>query len=269
MTLLYDCHLHSDFSGDCDTPAEFMAEKAISLGMKGICFTEHLDLDAPVIDGTDFSLDTEKYFQRMEQLKMQYHDLLDIRIGVELGIQSHVLSELSRYSAACPFDFIIASQHYINGGDPYYPSYFEGRKEKDCYEEFFDVQLSNLKRFSSYDTLGHMDYIVRYGPTRNTQYSFTAYADYIDPILRHLIEHDKCLEINTGGYKYGLGHPNPDTSVLRRYRELGGEQITVGSDAHRPEHLAFDFRRAAALLQSLGFRYYTIFRQRKPEMLPL
>lgn len=269
MSIFYDCHLHSDFSGDCDTPAALMAEKALSLGLKGLCFTEHLDLDAPVIDGTDFSLDTAAYFQRMEDLKKQYAGQLDIRVGVELGLQSHVLTELTGYASLWPFDFIIASQHYISGGDPYYPSYFEGRDERHCYEEFFEVQLENLRHFSSYDTLGHMDYIVRYGPTRNTRYSFQAYVDHIDPILRHLTEQGKCLEINTGGFKYGLGQPHPDASVLRRYRELGGELITIGSDAHSPEYLAYDFLRVRELLASLGFRYYTVFSGRRPEMLPL
>lgn len=269
MNLFYDCHLHSDFSGDCDTPALLMAEKALSLGLKGLCFTEHLDLDAPVIDGIEFSLDTKTYFQKLEELKLQYQGRLDIRIGVELGIQDQVLQELTAYADQWPFDFIIASQHFINGRDPYYPSYFEGRRERDCYEEFFQIQLSNLKKYTAYDTLGHMDYVVRYGPSRNTQYSYESYADSIDPLLRHLIQEGKCLEINTGGYKYGLGQPNPDTTVLRRYRELGGELITIGSDAHKPEHLAYDFPRVSRLLSSLGFRYYTIFRQRKPEMLPL
>ena len=269
MSILYDYHLHSDFSGDSDTPGERMIEKALELGLQGICFTEHLDLDAPTVDGTDFSLDTAAYFQKMQVLKEQYRGKLDICIGVELGIQSHVLDELTDYAAKWPFDFIIASQHYVNGSDPYYPVYFEGREERRCYEEFFEVQLDNIRHFSSWQTLGHMDYVVRYGPTKNTQYSYEAYADHIDPILKHVIGNGKCLEVNTGGFKYGLGQPNPDTSVLRRYRELGGELITLGSDAHEPAHLSYDFDRAAALLRELGFRYYAVFRERKPVMLPL
>lgn len=267
--ITYDCHLHSDFSGDCEIPASEMIARALSLGLDGICFTEHLDLDAPVTDGCDFSLDTDSYFNKMRQLQETYDGRIAIRIGVELGLQGHVLDLLTDYAASWPFDFIIASQHYINGSDPYYPSYFEGREERRCYEEFFEVQLANLKRFSSYQSLGHMDYVVRYGPNRNSQYSFEAYSDYIDPILKHLIENGKCLEVNTGGFKYGLGQPNPDTSVLKRYRELGGELVTIGSDAHAPEHLAFDFPRAAELLRQLGFRYYAVFRNRTAELMPL
>ena len=114
-----------------------------------------------------------------------------------------------------------------------------------------------------------MDYVVRYGPNQNKYYSYETYADYIDPILRYLIENGKCLEINTGGLKYGLGETNPSTDVLRRYRELGGELITVGSDAHVPEYLSYEFDRVSKILTELGFRYYTIFEQRKPVQIPL
>ena len=47
----------------------------------------------------------------------------------------------------------------------------------------------------------------------------------------------KGIELNTGGFKYGLGHPNPCEDIIKRYKELGGEIITLGSDAHKCESL--------------------------------
>ena len=91
----------------------------------------------------------------------------------------------------------------------------------------------------------------------------------IDPVLHCLIEHGKCLEVNTAGLKYGLGETNPAKDVLRRYRELGGELLTIGSDAHAPEHIAYDFPVVCEMLHALGFRYYAVFSQRKREMLRL
>ncbi|MDY3250622.1 MAG: histidinol-phosphatase HisJ family protein [Candidatus Choladocola sp.] len=266
----YDYHLHSDFSGDSDTPPEQMAAQAVRLGLAGICFTEHEDIDAPVSD-TDFTVDFDRYFHKMQELKIQYAGRLKIRAGMEFGLQSHLSQSLNRLTEKYPFDFIIASQHFVNGEDPYYPAFFEGKQERDCYEEFFRVQLDTLKRFSqdSFDTLGHMDYIVRYGPNQNHYYSYEVYADYIDPILKYLIDNGKCLEVNTGGLKYGLGEPNPCTGVLRRYRELGGELITIGSDAHAPQHLCFDFSTVEILLKEIGFRFYTVFENRRPEYIPL
>ncbi|MCD8022025.1 MAG: PHP domain-containing protein [Lachnospiraceae bacterium] len=210
MSIQYDFHLHSDFSGDSETPSEDMICRGEALGMRGMCFTEHLDIDAPA-NGPDFTL------------------------------------------------------HFWRAMDPYEPWYFDGRNDRDCYDEFFLKEYEMLQIFApkDYDTLGHMDYVVRYGPNRNRNYSYKAYADFIDPILRFLIEHGKCLELNTGGIKYGLGEPNPCTDVFRRYRELGGELVTVGSDAHEPKHLGYAFDQAAEILTSIGFRYYMIFEQRK------
>ena len=82
-------------------------------------------------------------------------------------------------------------------------------------------------------------------------------------ILKYLIEHGKGIELNTAGLKYGLPYAHPHTDVLKRYRELGGEIITVGADAHKPEHVAYDFHKVPEILKSCGFRYYTEFVQRK------
>ena len=104
---------------------------------------------------------------------------------------------------------------------------------------------------------------------KGKDYSYRAFADEIDTILKELIQYDIALEINTGGYKAGLGVPNPTPDVIRRYRELGGEKITFGADAHKPEHIAFHFADAAAIAQEAGFRYYVRFKEKKPEYLPI
>ena len=263
MKIMYDCHLHSDFSTDSDTPAEQIIGRALSLGLDGICFTEHQDSDGPYPEG-DFIIDFDAYFKQLNELREKYRGQIRIGIGMEFGMQPHLTAELDLLAQELPFDFIIASQHLVNGEDPYYPVFFEGHEERDRYEEYFRFMLEDLHSFNpaSYDTVGHLDYIVRYGPNRNAYYSYESYADMLDPILRFLIERGKCLEINTGGLKYGLGEPNPCAGILRRYKELGGELITIGSDAHAPEHLCYDFDIAEQLLKSLGFRYYTVFEQR-------
>lgn len=270
MGIRYDFHLHSDFSGDSDTSAQLMAERALALGLDGLCFTEHHDPDYPPVEEC-FELDFDAYFPSLAKLKEQYRDRLWIGTGMEFGIQKHLAPQLMRLADTYPFDFIIASCHLLYGEDPYYGGCFAGRKEEDCYADFFREQYEGLKQMApeSFDTLGHLDFIVRYGPNRNLFYSYEKYADVIDPVLRFLIDNGKCLEINTGGLKYGLGEPNPCTDVLRRYKELGGELITIGSDAHAPQHLCFDFKKAHEILSTLGFCSYTIFKQRRPQQILL
>ena len=125
MSIFYDCHLHSSFSADSETPAEAMIQRAISIGLSGMCFTEHLDTDCPP-EGPDFCLDLPAYFEKLSALRERFRDVIDIRIGLEFGIQPQCTELLPALAAQYPFDFIIASQHFIDGKDPYYPSFFEG-----------------------------------------------------------------------------------------------------------------------------------------------
>lgn len=267
----YDYHLHSNFSGDSDAAPESMIQKACELGLAGICFTEHHDPDGPAVEeGYPFLVDFDTYFPAMKMLKEQYKDHIQIGIGMEFTIQDHLSPVLSSLCRQYPFDFIIGSFHFINGQDPYYPEFFHNRDEQSAYEEFFALQLEALKKFdpSEIDTLGHLDYIVRYGPNQNQYYSYEKYASLIDPILVYLLENRIALEVNTGGLKYGLGEPNPCTDILKRYYELGGRMITIGSDAHRPEHIAYDFQKCRKVLMETGFEGYTIFHNRTPELIP-
>jgi len=128
----------------------------------------------------------------------------------------------------------------------------------------FEETLLDVQSDGSFDVLGHLDYVVRYGKEKEAQYSYKKYSELIDEILRTLIAKGKGLELNMAGLKYGLpfAHPHPD--VLRRYKELGGEIITVGADGHKPEHIAYDFHKAEDILKESGFRYYAEFRERQP-----
>lgn len=265
--MLNDFHLHTSFSGDCDIHPQIQIEKAISLGMNRICITDHHDYD--VVSDCNFELDLPSYFPAMEDLKNRYQSQIQIEIGIELGLQQHIAGYLKTISRQYPLDFIIGSSHFIDGLDPYFPVFFEKRSEKESYRRFFQVSLERIQKLDCFDSYGHLDYIVRYGPSQNKNYAINDYMEYIDPILRALIEKGKSLECNTGGFRYGLGHPNPCEEILCHYRKLGGELITVGSDAHSSDYVGYAFERTAELLKACGFRYYTVYHQRKPEFLPL
>lgn len=265
--MLSDFHLHTCFSGDSDTPVRDQIHQALCLGMKEICFTDHYDYD--VISDVDFTFDIPAYFSYMRRMKEEFSGKIDIRIGIELGLQLHAKKEIAGLVQDQPFDFIIGSNHFIDGMDVYYPAYFEGHDEDERYRHYFEQSFLRLKAMDCYHVAGHLDYVVRYGPNRNLAYSLERYQDSIDPILKLLIEKGKGLECNTGGYHYGLGHPNPCESVLKRYRQLGGEILTLGSDAHTPDRMGYEFERARQVLLDCGFRYYTVFREQKPVFLPL
>lgn len=249
---------------------EDMIKQAIQTRLTGICFTEHLDPDYPKTpDNLEFSLDIPSYHSQLMKLKDAYKEQIEIHFGIELGLQLHLGKYFHDLLEKYPFDFVIGSSHLVHGADPYYPEFFQGRSEQRAYMEYFESILENLSAFDEMDAYGHLDYIVRYGPNQNKFYSYGRYQDILDEILRKLIKKNIGLEVNTGGYHYRLGEPNPCTAIIRRYKALGGEIITIGADAHTPDKVGYAFDRAAQVLKECGFRYYTVFKERKPEFLPL
>ena len=259
-----DLHNHSCFSSDSDELTENSVKAAISKGLSVMCITEHMDMDYPT---GEFMLDTAPYYAELMRLKELYKGQIELLFGVELGLMDYLAPKLYEYAKSYPFDFIIGSSHLVDGIDPYYPGYFDKLGDYNGILRYFDSILANISAFDDFDVYGHLDYVVRYSDAKT--YRPADYTELLDEILRKLITMGKGIELNTAGLKYGLGwaHPHPD--LLRRYRELGGEIITVGSDAHKGEHIAYDFDKAVDILKAAGFDYYTIFRQRKAEFIKL
>ena len=268
-----DMHMHTWFSTDSEACPCDMADEAVRKGLKSICFTDHFDKD-DLEWGEEGIFDVDAYFVEMQKLQEEYAGKLNIRIGIELGLRTYLKDYYEELTKKYPFDFVIGSVHNVpykkdaEGNilytDPAAEKLFKDRTDKEAYRLMMETTLENVRTSDCFQTLGHLDYVVRYGKSREKEYSYTDYADIIDEILKLLIEKEKGLEVNSAGLKYGLpfAHPHPD--VLKRYRELGGEIITIGADAHKPEHIAYDFGKVEELLKACGFKYYTEFSKQKP-----
>ena len=263
-----DFHLHTAFSADCEVPAEEMVKTAVKNGLDILCLTDHMDMDFPY-PKVVFDLDTDAYYKEYLRLRDLYQKQLDLRFGVELGLQEHLGKEHANYVNQYPFDFIIGSLHLVNRIDPWYPDYFEGRSDEEAFTEYFQALYDNVRAFHDYDVLGHLDYIVRYSPNKNANYSYEKYKDLIDPTLELIVSQGIGLEVNTGSIKSGLDATNPVPEILTRYRQLGGDIITLGSDAHNPKYVGFHLKEMQTLLKSLGFTHFTVFKDRKPQMVPI
>lgn len=261
--MISDFHVHTNFSGDSSTPARAQIAQAIHLSMPSLCITDHHDYDVHSRD-IDFNLNLEEYLPAMELLQQEYAPEIQLLTGMELGLQPHLGDYFDKLLTKYSFDFIIGSTHFVNGLDPYYPQFFDGREEARAYEEYFEVLLQNVKTLDQFDVVGHIDYIVRYGPSKNRFYRYETYEDLLEELLKTIISKGKGIECNTAGFRKGLKQPNPHPDILRRYRELGGEIVTVGSDAHVPGDLGADFELARQVLLTCGYRYYATYEKRKP-----
>lgn len=263
-----DFHVHTSFSTDSDTAVREMLESAVKKGLEVVCITDHWDEDYPERyekpEEKLFCFDLPEYFRELEALKEEYAGRLDVRIGIELGLQAHLGAFYKELVSKYPFDFVIGSVHLVKGTDPYFGELSQKYEDTQIYQSAFSETIQNLESVESFDVLGHIDYVVRYGKHQAKSYSYEQYREVLDEILMKVIVSGRGIEVNTAGWKYGLEfcHPHPD--ILKRYRELGGEILTIGSDGHRPEHVAYEFAKAEELLRECGFSYYTQFRNRKP-----
>lgn len=272
----YDCHVHSSFSSDSEALFTEQIDAAIEAGLEGICFTDHMDIDYPSTDmnGYTFVFDIDKYAETLNKLKSVYADRISILTGIELGLRSEPdvypgmkqrCDELVKNGA---FDFVIGSVHCLDHIDPYYDAYWQGKTSREGLRRYFESTLFNVKNYDCFNSLGHLDYLVRYMPVRNeagdiwegpSSYAPSEYRDIIDEILVTLINKGKALECNSAGLKYGIGFAHPKIEILKRYLELGGELITIGSDSHKPEHIAYDFKSVCDMLRSVGYKFYSVY----------
>lgn len=267
--ILTDMHVHSHFSSDSTEKPEAIIETAIAKGFSYVYFTDHHDMDFPINNAEpemDFQLDFDSYFKQLSILKEVYRNRIELRIGVEQGICPETAPRIAALSNQYPFDFIIGSSHLtaLQNGDPYYPEYYEGKNNVEAYREYFMSEAENVRLTDGFDVYGHLDYAIRYCPDKSFEYCFNDYRDIFEVLLKRLIERGKGIEINTAGIAK-IGYPHPHMETMKLYKELGGEIITIGSDAHKKEDIGFGFDIAEELLKTIGFQYYSIFKERKPE----
>lgn len=271
--IITDMHVHSHFSSDSSEQPEAIIETAIAKGFSYVYFTDHHDMDFPANKNEpnmDFQLDFDAYIKKLFELREKYRDRIEVRLGVEQGICPEIAPRIATLSNQYPFDFIIGSSHLtsLTNGDPYYPEYYAGKTNTEAYREYFMSEVDNVKLTDGFDVYGHLDYAVRYCPDPTFEYNFKDYQDIFEVLLKDLIDKGKGIEINTAGITK-IGYPHPHIETLKLYKELGGEIITIGSDAHKSEDIGFGFDVAEELLKTIGFRYYTVFQKRKAEFIKL
>ncbi len=259
---MYDFHLHSEYSIDSKTSMEDMVLGAIKNNMKSICFTDHVDFDS-TSQRIDFVFRVSDYFRNIKQVKYKYMNQIEILAGVEIGIQPHLFEKYERFVEDNAFDFVLMSIHSVNKLDIHADGFTIGINPLDAIDQYYsDMQLC-VKNFSNFDVLGHLDYIDRYFKDYSTIPKFDEYYHLVADVLRLLIDNGKGIEINTAGLRYGLGYFHPKMQILKLYKELGGEIITIGSDSHSPENIGYEYKNVEKILRDLGFKYIYIFKERK------
>ena len=274
--VLFDNHNHSQFSFDGQrTSVEASARAALSAGLGGICFSDHCDHYVPPMKASFEDLKPEYFDVAEQQAEIgRVQDLLEegvkILKGIEIGMYEECHEQIRNVLSSNSFDQVLASVHYIQQTDPYYGGYYEGKDWKQAYGGYLETIYKEMTWLGDFDIMGHYDYIVRYAPYPVTSIRYRDFSDIFDEMFRYLIYEGKALEINTKSYEGHRGRiVELDHNVLLRYREMGGEIISLGSDSHEPSRVGAGFTFHAELLKSLGFRWTAHYEQRRLVQLPL
>lgn len=260
-----DYHVHSNLSVDAYDSVDAMCGRAVEIGLAEIVFTEHYDTD-PADQGHGF-YDYEKSREAVERMQDRFGDRLLVKLGIEVDYQTAYEAEIEEFLAGKQYDYVLGARHWeadaLIGYD-----YFDGRTEDEAYSRYFET-LPALVETGLFDVLAHIDLVKRDGTERYGAFDLEKWMPRIEPVLQKLVERGMGLEINTSGVRQPPREPYPGLAVLKRYRELGGRILTVGSDSHRIEQLGVGLDAGIKLAKEAGFTELTRFDARRPVAVPL
>ncbi|MDF2890952.1 MAG: histidinol phosphate phosphatase HisJ family [Clostridia bacterium] len=262
MSYLMDYHIHSIHSTDAISSISEICQSAVNKGINEIIITDHYE---PSNGDELYTIyDQKSYWAEITKAKQLFKGKLKLKMGVELG-QPHIFKEGSEIVMKdFPYDYVIASAHKLpDGRDMSELDYSTISIEDVC--AMYLEQINMLIDWQNFDCVGHLDLIKRYSAsTYGKNLSLTCQYELLSQVLRKLIASGKGIEINTSGLRQTPKETMPGLDVLTLYHQLGGEILTIGSDAHRAEDVGKGIREAHALAKSAGFRFITSFHERKP-----
>lgn len=256
---MFDYHLHSRVSFDGHDTGLDLAQKAKEMGLREICFTDHLDYDPRGVMGV-MTFDTGKYNEEYDGLTIPG---VKIRRGMEFGMTPQNRAQFEEDLRRRPFDFVLGSVHFVDGFDVYYRDYWQGKTVFQAERLYLEEVLACVQNHEDFDVLAHLTFLGK-APVHPSPrcVPYEEHSKIIDAILSTLARKGKGLEMNTSGVDR-CGGFLPTADYFRRFRELGGKIVTIGSDAHRCNRVGQYTREGCRLLKDI-FGYVCTFEGREP-----
>ena len=259
-----DSHNHSTQSPDGSNTLREMIERAIELGIGYYTVTDHLEINKFFDEEFLYEEPVKQSSVLLPQLKKEYADKINLYYGVELGQPLHDMALTTRMLASYDYDFIIGSCHMIRGYDDFYYLDYNKIDPQFLLGVYFE-ELLEMSEWGGFDVLGHLTYPLRYicGDC-GIKIDMKPYEDIIEEIFRTLIRNGMGIEINTSGLRQKIGVTMPELHYVKKYRELGGEILTIGSDAHCTEDLGKGILQGIEIAKAAGFDKICCFEKRQP-----
>lgn len=269
--ILADFHVHTKCSPDATGSILDSALAAIKNGVSILCTTDHVDIDdyrTGKFQPDCFS-NRDEMLRQYKEAKERVEGKLDLRLGIEFGEGNHGPEALAKEICSSELDFIIGSLHNVRDYPDFFCIDYESAAQCKILAEKYIKEHFELVKLGCFDVLGHLGYTRRYMKRKGFDIGLEGFDASIAELFKILRDSGKGIEINTSGLRDGTGSAFPDLKFLKLYRELGGEIVTTGSDSHRPEDIGSNLKDGLELLREAGFKYFTVYKDRKPEFLKL
>lgn len=265
----FDFHNHSFQSPDGENSVEDMVRRAIELGMKHYTITDHLEINKFYDEEFLYEEPVRQSSVLLPVLKEKYKDKISLQYGVELGQPLHDMELTNRMLDSYDYDFIIGSCHMVRGYDDFYFLDYNEIDPKYLLNLYFE-ELLEMAQWGKFDSLGHLTYPLRYiVGDKKIPVDMNPFDNIIDEIFRTLIKNDKGIEINTSGLRQNIGVTLPDYSYVKRFYDLGGRILTIGSDAHCCADLGKGILVGIEIAKQAGFTEVACFKNRQPEFIKI
>jgi histidinol-phosphatase (PHP family) len=248
-----DAHLHTDRSSDSDVPIDAYAAQAADRRIAAIAITDHVEFDPR---WPNVAPDFAERERTVREAAERWGDRgVAIRFGIEVSYESVREAGIRDHLATHPYDFAIGSVH-VGPDSPYHESrvrsWVAGRGLADIVAPYF-AEVEAAARSGLFDAIGHLDFVKRYLLPCVTPADLAAAPELYVPVLRALVESGTALEVNTSGLRQGPAETYPAPAIVALFRELGGERVTAGSDAHRRDAFAFGLEEGYRAVSEAGF----------------
>lgn len=266
-----DSHTHSKNSFDGNDSVIMICERAANLGLYSITVTDHCECNDYYenFDNIDYRQCIENSIRDTAKARAMYMNRLNIYTGIELGQPCQNERAAQEVLSLTEYDFVLGSLHNLRDERDFYFLEYTPHNAPILLDRYFK-ELLELVKMDCFDSLAHLTYPMRYIAAHP---EITADIHYfkneLDEVLSTLVRNDKALEVNTSGLRQMIGKTLPDEDVIRRFRELGGKYVTVGSDAHRWGDVGSGIEDGLQLLLKCGFTHFTVYEKHQPRLLPI
>lgn len=264
---MHDCHVHSIFSYDCEYTMEKMIENSIKKKYKTIYFTDNYELLKD--KNLYFEFNLEEYWKEVKKNSIKYKDKIDILCGLEIGISTKEIGLLNNKINKVSLDMVVLSLHRLEGNFFNDESFLKNKNPLKIYKDYYINLFDLISNYDNFEIVGHIDILDNYIRYFSEEINFEKYSYYVKAVIKKLVEMNKGLEINTSIYNKKKNQEINQLKILQLYRKMGGEFITIGSDAKTPEEIGQGYNKAVQIAKKAGFESICIFRKRLPNFIKI